>query len=106
FHSLQVSLQRIQVPGPEAPEGSEPCVEFHERLRSQAVKAALRLDAGFHESRLPQHAQVLGHGWLRQTKLAFELSHGALGGEQEAENGPAVGLRDDLERRLHGGEYS
>jgi hypothetical protein len=38
----------------------------------------------FHESRFPQHAQVLGDGWLRQFKLVLDVANSALGREQQA----------------------
>src|SRR5262245_1299129 len=45
FHLFQVLLQGIDVLRPEAPEGSEPCVELHERLRSQSIEAPLRFNS-------------------------------------------------------------
>src|SRR5208283_2257155 len=75
-HLFQVLLQGIDVLRPEAPEGNEPCVEFHERLRSQAIKPPLRFNSGFHEPSLSQHSQVLGDGRLRQSKLALDLPDG------------------------------
>ena len=44
-HLVQVSLQGIDVLRPEAPEGNEPGVELHERLRSQSIEAPLRFDS-------------------------------------------------------------
>ncbi len=88
---------------PEAPEGGEPGVELHERFRSQSIEASLRYDAGFDESGVAQHAQMLGDGGLRQPQLALDLAHGALGREQQAEDGPSTGLGDDGERGFHDG---
>src|SRR5678815_5680628 len=103
LHLVQVSLQSIDVLRPEAPEGTEPFVELHERLRSQSIEAPLCFDPRFHQARLSQHPQVLGDGWLRQSKLTLDLAHGALGREQQAEDGPSIGLRDDGERGFHDG---
>src|SRR5436305_11111887 len=101
LHLVQVLLQGIDVLGPEAPEGNEPCVELHERLRSQSIEAPLRFNSRFHEPSLSQHSQVLGDGRLRQSKLALDLANGALGREQQGQDGPSVGLRDDGKRGFH-----
>src|SRR6185437_8468817 len=103
LHFSQVLLQGIDMLRPEAAEGNEPFVELRKRLRSQSIEATLRLDSGLDEPRLSQHAQVFGDGRLRQPKLALDLSHGALGREQQAQDGPSVGLRYDGECRFHGG---
>src|SRR5467141_1780845 len=41
LHLFQVSLQGIDALRPEAREGNQPCVELHERLRSQSIEAPL-----------------------------------------------------------------
>src|SRR4051812_22627405 len=71
LHRVEVSLQGIDVLRPEATEGTEPGVELHERLRSQAIETPLRFDPRLHEPRLPQDAQVLGDGGLRQPEPAL-----------------------------------
>jgi len=83
---------------PVTPEGDEPCVELHEGLESQAIQAALRFNSRFHEPSLAQDAQMLGDGWLRQAKIALDFANGALGREQQAQDGPSVGLCDDGKR--------
>src|SRR4029077_20250567 len=42
FHSFRVFLQRTDVFQPETPEGNDPGVELHERLRPQPIQAPLR----------------------------------------------------------------
>jgi hypothetical protein len=74
-----VSLQGIDVPGPETPEGNQPGVELHERLRSQSIETTLTIDPGLHAPGLSQHPQVLGHRRLRQPELALDIAYGALG---------------------------
>src|SRR5690242_18485549 len=106
LHFFQVLLQRIDVPRPEAPEGNEPSVELHQRLGPQPIEALLRFDTRFDEPGLAQHPQVLGDRGLRQSQLLLDLAHRALGGEEQAQDGPAIGLRDDGERRFHGCIYT
>jgi hypothetical protein len=62
--AVEVSFERIQVPGPELPEWSQPRIQLLERLGLQAVETALRVDGRFHEAGIAQHAQVLRHGRL------------------------------------------
>src|SRR5258708_40372387 len=45
LHLVQVLLHGIDVLRPEAPEGREPCIELHERLRSQSIEAPLRFNS-------------------------------------------------------------
>jgi hypothetical protein len=49
---------------------------------------------------------VLGDGRLREPKLSLEVSDGALGREQEAQDGAPVGLGDDGEGRFHAGHIA
>jgi hypothetical protein len=100
--AVEVALEGIDVSGPEAAERGQPGFDFVERFGFKTVEAALRGDGGFHETGVAQDAQVLGNGGLGHAELALDLSDGLLGGEQEAENGAAIGLGDDLEGRFHG----
>ena len=97
-HLVQVSLQGVDVLRPEAPEGDQPGVQLHQRFRSQSIQAPLGFDARLHEPALPQHAQVLGDRGLLQSKLPLDLTHRALGREQQAQDRPSVGLGHDGER--------
>ena len=54
-----MALESIHVSGPEATELSEPHIHFSQWFRSQAVETALRVDRGFDETGVAQHAQVL-----------------------------------------------
>jgi len=99
--AVEVVLKRIDVPGPEAAEGSQPGIDLLEGLGTEAVEAALRVDGGFDEAGLAEHAQVLGDGGLGHAKPALDFADGLMGGEQEAEDGAAVGFGDDLEGGFH-----
>ena len=74
-HAVEVAFEGIQVSGPEAAELSQPGIDLLKWFRFQPVETALRVHRGFHETGVAQHAQVLGHGRLRHTKLALDLSH-------------------------------
>src|SRR6266705_7056385 len=74
-HAVEVALESIEMSGPEPPERSQPGIHFLKWFRFQSVETALCVHRGFHETGLAQHAKVLGHGRLRQTKLTLDLSH-------------------------------
>ncbi len=100
-HAIEVAFEGIDVRRPEAAKGFQPCIDLLERLRFQAVEAALRIDRGLDEAGLAQHAQMLGDGGLGDAEAALNLAHGLLGGDEQGENGATVGLRDDFEDRFH-----
>ena len=75
IHTIKVAFESIQVSGPEAAELSQPGIHLLKWFRLQTVETPLCVHRGFHETRLAQHSQVLGHGRLRHTKLALDLSH-------------------------------
>jgi hypothetical protein len=100
-HAVEMAFESIYVSGPEAAELSQPSVDLLKRFRFQPVKTALCVYRRFYETGIAQHAQVLGHGGLRHTKLTFDVSHRLLFRDQEAQYGAAVRLRDDFEHRFH-----
>jgi hypothetical protein len=73
--AVEVAFESIYVSGPEPTELSQPVIDFLKWLRFQPVETALCVHGGFHETGLAQHSQVLGHGRLRHTKLALDLSN-------------------------------
>src|SRR5690348_7695448 len=95
-------LERVDVLRPEATEGREPFVELLERLRPQPVEPALRLDSRLDEASVPEHAQVLRRGRLRQSQLVLDLAHRMLRREEKPENRPPVRLGHDGEGIIHG----
>src|SRR5215469_12579059 len=92
--------------GPEPAELRQPGIHFLKWFWLEAVKTALRIHSGLHETGLPQHSEVLGHRGLRHTKLTLDLSHRVLRRHQQAKNRAAVGLRYDFEDRFHAFIYS
>jgi len=101
IHAIKVTFESIQVSGPEPAELSEPVIHLVKRFWLQPVQAALCVHRGFYETGIAQHAQVLGHGRLRHTKLALDLSHRLLRRNQQAQYRAAVRLRNDFEGRFH-----
>lgn len=98
-----MALERIDVCGPELPELVQPGVHFAEPFRLEPVDATLRVYGGLHEAGLPQHAQVLGNGRLRDAKPPFELADRLLRGGQQRQDRAAARLGDDFERGFHAG---
>jgi hypothetical protein len=75
IHAIEVAFESIQVRGPEPTERSQPGIHLLKRFRFQSVETALCVHRGFHETGLSQHAEMLGHGRLRHTKLTLDLSN-------------------------------
>ena len=75
IHAVEVAFESIYVSGPEPAELSQPGIDLLKWFRLQPVETALCVHRGFDETGLAQHAQVLGHGRLRHTKLTFDLTH-------------------------------
>jgi hypothetical protein len=96
-----VAFKSIHVSGPEPPEGSQPGFQLLKWFRSQPVETALCVHRGFHETCIAQHAQVLGHGRLRHTKLTLDLSYGLFRRNQEAQDRAAIRFRNDFEYGFH-----
>jgi hypothetical protein len=83
---VEVIFEAIQVSRPELAVGGEPLVELGERLRSDAVQAALRIRAGRDEPGVLEDAEVLRHRWLAQTQLLDELPDGPLAVAEQVED--------------------
>ncbi len=95
--AIEVAFESIDVSRPEPAERSQPRIYFAKRLWLQSIEPALCVHRGFHESGVAQDSQVFGHGWLRDTKLALDLSHRLLRRDQESQDGATVRLSDDFE---------
>ena len=102
MNAVEMAFESIEVGGPEPAELVEPSVHLLKGLGLQPVEAALGVHGGFHEAGVAEHAEVLGDGWLRHMEPALDLTHGLLGGDEEAQDGAAVGLGNDLEGGFHG----
>ncbi len=101
IHAIEVAFESIDVSGPEAAELGQPGIDLLKWFWLQAVETALCIHRGLHETGIAQHAQVLGHGRLRHTQPALNLSHRLLGRDQEAQYRAAVRLSNDFEDRFH-----
>ena len=69
-----MAFESIDVGGPEAAELCQPGVDLLKGFRLQPVEAALCVDRGFDETGVAEHAQVLGDGGLRHSKLTLDFS--------------------------------
>ena len=96
-----MAFEGIDVSGPEAAELRKPVIHLLKRFGLQTVETALGVHRGFDETGVAQHAQVLGNGRLRHMKLALDISNRLLRRNQEAQDRPAVRLRNDFEYRFH-----
>ena len=59
IYTIKVAFESIHMSEPEPAELSQPRIHLLKGFRFQAVKTALRVDRGFHESGVAQHSQVL-----------------------------------------------
>jgi hypothetical protein len=81
-----VVFEAIQVSRPQLAVGGEPLVELGERLRSDAVQAALRIRASLDEPGVLENAKVLRHRRLADAELLDELPDGPLAVAEEVED--------------------
>jgi hypothetical protein len=98
-------LQPVEVPGPQPAIPGEPGVELDKRLRSDVVEPTLRFGARVDDARVPEHAQVLGHGGLTQWEALNQLPNRTLSISEKLEDGLTARVADDLkgDGRSHGG---
>jgi hypothetical protein len=85
-------FEAIQVSRPELAVGGEPLVELGERLRSDAVQAALRIRAGLNEPGVLEDAEVLRHRWLAEAELLDELPDRPLAVAEQVEDSQSARL--------------
>jgi hypothetical protein len=79
FEAIQVSCPKLAV-------GGKPLVEFGQRLRPDAIEAALRIRAGLDEPGGLEHPEVFRHGGLAEAELLDELSNGPLAVTEQVED--------------------
>src|SRR4051794_5444849 len=100
-HAVHVTLESIDVSGPEAAELSKPRIHLLKRFRLQPVETALCVHGRFHETSVAQLSQVLGHSRLRHSKLTVDLSHRLLRRDQQAQDCAASRLSTNFQGRFH-----
>jgi hypothetical protein len=59
IHAIEVALESIHVRGPEPTERSQPVIQLLKWFGFQAIKTALCVHCGFHETGVAQHSEVL-----------------------------------------------
>lgn len=75
LHPIEVALESIYMRRPEAPELSEPILQFLKWFRFQPVQPALCVHAGLYETGLAEHSEVLGDRRLRHAKSTLDIAH-------------------------------
>ncbi len=101
MHAVEVALESIDVHGPEAAEGIQPGIELLQGFGPETIEAALGVDGGFDKAGVAQDAEVFGDGRLGQLEATLNVADRLPGGDEQAEDGAAVGLGDDFEDGLH-----
>jgi hypothetical protein len=100
-HAVEVAFKSIDVSGPEAAELRQPSIHLPKRFWLQVVETALCVHCGLDEAGVAQHAQMLGNGGLRHTKLSLDLAYRLLGRAQEAQDRATIWFRDDFKNGFH-----
>jgi len=100
-----MAFERVQAAAPELSIGRKPPIHVGERLGPQPVEASLTLGTHADEAGLAQDAQVLRHPRLAYLKPVDQLSNGPFALAEEVKDAPALRLGEDVEGRVHGGEY-
>jgi hypothetical protein len=95
--SVEVVFEAIEVRRPEPAVGREPVVELCERLRPDAIQAALCFRARLDESSVLEDAQVLGHRRLADAEPVDELADRTLPVAEQIEDLKPPRLAQDLE---------
>ena len=96
------SVERVQVRRPEHAEAVEPRVDVAERLGAHRIEAARALRPHGREPGLAQHAEVLGHGGLRDPEFGADRLRDRpgrpLAAREQLEDAPPDRVAEDVER--------
>ena len=93
---VQVVLEAIEVRCPKGAVCREPVVELDERLRPDAVQAALRVSTHIDEPGVPEHTEMLGHRRLADAEVVDELADRPLAVAKQIENRQPARLGENL----------
>ena len=83
---------------PELAVGRQPVVELCERLRPDAIQAALCLHARLDEPGVLEHTEVFGHGRLADSEAMDELADRPFAVAEQVEDRQPARFRQNLER--------
>jgi hypothetical protein len=75
----------------------EPLVELLERIGAQPVQAPLTIRTDRHETRVPEHAEVLGHRRLTEGQPVHEDVYRLLAVAERVEEPASTRLGEDLD---------
>jgi hypothetical protein len=90
-------FESVEVRCPKLPVRGQPVVELREWLGPDAIEAALRIRACFHEARVLEDAKVLGHSRLAEAEAVDELPDRLFAVAQEVEDLKPPRLGQDLQ---------
>jgi hypothetical protein len=96
-----MTLEGIEVAGPQLPVWREPGVDLGERLQAQPVPPALGVLADLNQAGLTQYLEVLGHRRLTQGELLDQFPNRTLARAEQVEDLPTTWLCEHLERSCH-----
>lgn len=96
-----MTLEGVEVAGPQLAIGFEPGVECLEGTRFEVVDALLRGDARRDEAGLPQDFEVFGDGGLAERECLHQVRDAAVAAPQVSDDGAAMGLGEDGEGISH-----
>ncbi len=99
--TVEVALEGIHVRRPISAERLHPSLYFLQRLRPNAIEAALRVDRRLDEAGVSQHTQMLRDRRLREIERRLEVANGTLAFGEESQDGAPIGLGEDSEHRFH-----
>jgi hypothetical protein len=91
-------FESVEVRRPEPAVRRQPVVELRKWLRPDPVKPALCIDAGFHQPRVLEDAEVLGDAGLADLKAIHDLADRPLAVSEQIEDRQPSRLGQDLER--------
>jgi hypothetical protein len=100
-YAVEVALERIYARRPISSEWRHPRVYFLQRLRQDAIDAALCVDRRLYEARISQYTKMLRYRGLREIERRLEIADGALATGKESQDGPATWLGEDSECGFH-----
>ena len=83
---------------PELAVRRQPVVELCERLRPDAIQAALGLHARLDEPGVLEHTEMFGHGRLADAEAIDELTDGPFTVAEQIEDRQPARFRQNLER--------
>lgn len=97
-----MGLQGVEAGRPLRSVGGQPVINLSQRFEPDPVQTTLGVDPGLHQSGAPQDPKVLGHRRLTHVQGGNEIADGSFPLDEQVQDPPAVGIRQDIEDGYHG----